>query len=180
MIALGEEGESFGLLGVVRDPLEVHRIELATNIKTVQYADNAMRGDVQANLKRSLSSEGSEIQNFLGNSPLKDLFDDGLLTTPSTTYGVTQQMLDEATPLKRAIEACTAAPNLKVDVDLLRHLVEAQKDIRASIMDEIQNGRVDEERANSRRQDFGPMIRMWFKMLAENEVLKDLYLKHNE
>lgn len=166
-MATYEAGEiQFALLGLVKDPLLTHQEHLAANIRTRRRIEQRLK-EIESvgpeNQKEALKTQGQRQDETQQAST-------GL--TPQ--YGVTEAMIEQA-----EADSTMEAGLIDGDIDLLREMREKvmtqQSDLRASILEEMQEARADEQQAAERRHDYGPMIQAWVRMLAEKEdLMKEL------
>ncbi|KAF2144421.1 uncharacterized protein K452DRAFT_284738, partial [Aplosporella prunicola CBS 121167] len=155
-----EEGQvEFGLLALVKDPLIEAREQLAQNIKTIR--------DVETRLEminsdwRAFSSTTDESENTV-------------LAGPSSEYHITgQAILTAKLPLsiERKIDTDDDPTTL---LELRQKAVTEQAALKATIGDEQASAQADQDKAEARRHDYGPLIRTWLRMLAENGTLQKL------
>ena len=155
-----EEGQiEFAILSLVKDPLLTLVASLAENVRCLR-ALSARLGDIKPGWKGfEAEGVGSKVEGtLLGPDPSYDLSEDA----------INQAFIPSAAELKfRDLAA----------VDLLAYwqeLASGQAGVRKSIKEEQQSIRSDEERAASRRHDYGPMVQAWVRMLARKQALRPL------
>lgn len=144
------DGLEYCLLGVVADPADNARRELASNIKSIR--------DVQARLNevnpewRVFSNDGAGA----GEADLMlDVSDDFIDAAESDADG--KMAARETCPEKL--------------VNTRQRLVNEQRSLREAALNAIQSSVEEEREARERRVDYGPIIRTWLSMLAEKEGL---------
>lgn len=158
-----EEGQiEFGVLSLVKDPLLSLLPALAENVKV-----SAATSSHLTNLK---SDSTGFVFAALHDASSPHEF---ILTGPDETYGLTADAIEKAVVpavfQQRLVRAGGA------DLMTLRHeLMSAQARLRASIKEEQQSQCSDDERAASRRHDYGPMVQAWVRLLAQKRMLQPL------
>ena len=157
-----EEGQiEFAILSLVRDPLLEIIPALAENVKAICALSSRL----------DVIKPGWE--DFFDSSIKDEIVGrDSLSVGANFTYGITQEMLDQAQPSQAVIDLChgNKAP------DILAHygqLITAQAGLRMSIRDEIQSNQSDEERAAARTCDYGARMQSFVrKMKVKRQSLK--------
>lgn len=158
-----EEGQiEFAVLALVKDPLLTLVASLAENVRCL--------GALSARMD-DITSDQKDLQMTLAQetNPLAD----GTLRGPDLSYNLSEDAIYQA--------AVPAAAEQKLRelaaVDLLAYRKELegeQAGLRRSIKEGQQSVRSDEERAASRRHDYGPMVQAWVRMLARKQALRPL------
>lgn len=158
-----EEGQiEFAVLALVRDPLLTLVASLAENVRCLR-ALSARLDD--------LISDRKDLQSTLAQR-LGPLFD-GTLIGPDPSYDLSEDAINQAS-IPSAAEQKFRNP-AEVDLLLYRQELESgQANLRRSIKEEQQSVRSDEERAASRRHDYGPTVQAWVRMLARKQALRPL------
>ena len=155
-----EDGQiEFAILSLVKDPLLSLIPSLASNVKGIQLLSA---------LLDKVKPDWRDFTSF--RTPEGDLISDGTLTGPNMTYGITQE----------AIDSSQMPDNIQPDssdnaTDLLtsrQKLVTAQAALRLSIKSEFESDRLDEEKAASRRHDYGPVIQKWLLYHARRSAIE--------
>ena len=158
-----EEGQiEFAVLALVKDPLLTLVASLAENVRCLRA------------LSARLDDTQSDRTDFRATSaPVMDSLVDGTLLGPDLSYDLSEDAINHAS-IPSAVEQKFRDV---ATVDLLAYRQEleiGQADLRRSIKEEQQSVRSDEERAASRRHDYGPMLQAWVRMLARKQALRPL------
>lgn len=163
MIDCAEDQVQFSLMSLVKDPIISYREDLAANTKTLQALEarlDSLRPDW-----KSFTADSMEVENES---------DVHSLTKLSERTGVS------AEAIRAAIIPSSIERKMMVDddvttlIDLRQRVIGDQAKICSNIEGEEQLARMDEQKASERRHDYGPLIRAWLGMLAENGILKEL------
>ncbi|KAL4783959.1 hypothetical protein BJX76DRAFT_328626 [Aspergillus varians] len=160
-----EDQIEFSVLSLVRDPLPDLVNQLAVNIKQLQT------------IERAISSREREATG-VGPRAMAPLPENTLLGT-DVSYEVTENTISEAAvPAGKEEEylGCQMDELVQQRIDLSR----AQLELRATIRDEQQSQRADDDYAAGRRYDYGPAVRTWLRLLARKRVIEDLIPKSKE
>ncbi len=158
-----EEGQiEFAILSLVRDPLLEMIPALAENVKAI----NA--------LSTRLDVVKPGWKDFIDSSTNGQIAGtDSLISNPNLSYGLTQEMLDQAEPSQAVIDLCHG----DVASDILGHreqLITTQAGLRMSIREEIQSNQSDEDRAASRTCDYGARMQNFVRKLrVKQQSLKE-------
>ncbi|KAF2099999.1 cysteine proteinase [Rhizodiscina lignyota] len=93
------------------------------------------------------------------------------LIGPEPAYGIDSFLIDKACVLTRACHILENDPNLEPSTLLQLHqnLVIDQARLRSAYEAEERSQRDEEERADGRTWDYGPLVREWVRYLAEAE-----------
>lgn len=151
-----EDQIEFSILSLVKDPIVDLIPRLAANVRAVLTIDERIT---------ALGVAESEIRGDPG--------EDSTIYGPDASFDLTREILDTVTVSEDDLVKYQSATR----EELLRQrqeLVDAQKELRASIKEEQQSYRADEDYAASRRHDYGPAIHKWAKILARKGVLETL------
>lgn len=160
-----EEGQiEFAILALVKDPLLTLVASLAENVRCLRALSARIRMD-------GMTSDRNDPQMTLAQG--MNLLVDGTLLGPDLSYDLSENVVNQA--------AVPAAAEQEIRdfaaVDLLAYQQELegeQAGLRRSIKEEQQSVRSDEERAASRRHDYGPVVQAWVRMLARKQALRPL------
>ncbi|KAL1958473.1 hypothetical protein VTO42DRAFT_4337 [Malbranchea cinnamomea] len=157
MAAYEEDQIEFSILSLVREPLLDLVPRLASNVKSILAIDERLSAMGIAEAEIKAATDG----------------DDGTLYGPDGSFDLTQETLDGASVPEDESSRYEAATREEL-LGYRRELVEAQRGLRASIKEEQQSYRADEDYAASRRHDYGPAIHQWIKTLARKGLLQTL------
>ncbi|MCJ1256386.1 hypothetical protein MMC24_004207 [Lignoscripta atroalba] len=156
-----EDGQiEFAILSLVKDPLLSLVASLAGNVKSLEvvsaYLDKAKPG-WRDFIPSTTADDGHAIE--------------GTLYGPDADYGLEQDTIDSA-DLAAGVQENLAS---EIPTDLLalrQELVTAQAGLRASIRDEQQSIRLDEEKAASRRHDYLSALQAWVRYHAKKSWIR--------
>lgn len=149
-----EDQIEFSILSLARDPLPGLVNELAVNIKQLQKIERAIASHERENT---------------GARPA--VMAENTLLEPDVSYEVTEKSLNEA-----AVPAGEEYSEYSTD-ELEQHcrdLSRLQLGLRATIREEQQLQRADDDYAAGRRYDYEPAIRSWLRFLARKRFIEDL------
>lgn len=158
-----EEGQiEFAILGLVKEPLPGFISALGTNVKSL------------VEVTKRLDALKPDWRDFLETSMDVDhAVTDNVVTGPDSIYELTQELIEGSQlpqPLENVLLHGIAADVL----DCRQKLLLEQTGLRASIIEEQQSNRSDQDRAASRRHDYGPAVAALVDILARKGVLKDM------
>lgn len=158
-----EEGQiEFAILGLVKEPLPGFISALARNVKSL--------GEV---IKR-LDALKPDWRDFIESSVDVDhVVADHVVTGPDSIYELTQELI-EGSQLPQPLENVLLHGIAAEVMECRQKLVLEQTGLRASIIEEQQSIRSDQERAVSRQHDYGTAVGTLVDILARKGVLKDL------
>lgn len=155
-----EEGQiEFSILSLVREPLSELTLSLAQNVKSLNLLSERL--DV-------LQADGKD---FAANG--KGQPADLTVVGPEPELGLTQQMIDQSSYLS-FVEESISSDVPSVLIELQQKLLTAQAGLRASIKEEQQAIFSDQERATSRRFDYGPAIHEIIHLLSRKQMIESL------
>lgn len=158
-----EEGQiEFAILALVKDPILTLVTSLAENVMCLRALSARMN---------DITSDRNDLQMTLAQG-MNSLVD-GTLLGPDLNYNLSEDAVNQATISAAAEQKITDL----AAVDLLAYQQELegeQAGLRRSIKEEQQSVRSDEERASSRRHDYGPVVQAWLRMLARKQALRPL------
>lgn len=157
MASYDEGAGDFVLMSLVHDPLVSLVAALAENVRASQAATSR--------LERSDSMRPKSMTN--GNYSNSNPTD--LVLGPDPAYDLTQSAIDHASVPERTTIILDDDNCAKV-VEHQSDLIATQTAIRASIRVELDSRRADEEKANGRRFDFGPLALKMARILARKRV----------
>ena len=157
------EGQiEFAILSLVKEPLSSLVSALAENVKgliALMTRLDLLNPDWRDFVASAVNGEGGTTET--------------LITGPDPVYQLTQEMIDTSELSQSIAEA--VLKDMAADILASRQeLVTAQACLRASIIEEIQSSRSDQERAASRRHDYGPAVQTLIEILGRKGVLKDM------
>lgn len=151
-----EEGQiEFSVLGLVKAPLAGLVSALAQNVKSLL----------------ALFSLGQAFEDA-SILPFNSGFDDfhpkagSSACMPDVAFGLTQNMIDQATILP-AVQEAIQSRDMLIITQLWRELTLTQASLKASIGEEQLSNQLDQERADSRRWDYGPAVHNIICILAK-------------
>lgn len=158
-----EEGQiEFAILGLVKEPLSGFVSTLARNVKSL------------AELTKRLDSLKPDWRDFIESSVNVDrVLTENLVTGPDAIYELTQELIEQS-QLAQSLEDVVLHDVAADLMDCHQKLVLEQTGLRASIIEEQQSIRSDQERAASRRHDYSPAVEALVDILARKGVLKDM------
>ncbi|MCJ1429256.1 hypothetical protein MMC29_007169 [Sticta canariensis] len=153
-----EEGQiEFSILGLVKEPLPGFISNLAMNVKSL------------TEVSESLKLLKPDWRDFIEDSVIAD----HVVTGPDSIYGLTHELI-ERSQVPRALRD-VLLQNIAADImEWRQKLVLEQTGLRASIIQEQQSSRSDQERAASRRHEYSPAVRALVEILARKGILKDM------
>ncbi|KAI5306553.1 hypothetical protein KEM56_000285, partial [Ascosphaera pollenicola] len=146
-----EDQIEFSVLSLAKDPLIDLRAQLCSNIASLVAID------------AHLSQSGVEVVSL----------EEGTLTGPDATYGVTQSMLDDKNA-SSSIEALISSESSDQLIKRRADFAKSQRELRASITEEEQSRKADEEYAAQRRHDYRPPVEKWLRILAQKGNIERL------
>lgn len=155
-----EEGQiEFSVLSLVKEPLSELTSYLAQNVKGI-IAVSSRLDALQAERKDFTIDVQSRLTELA-------------IAGPNTDFGLTREMIDQS-PWLPSIEESIHIDIPVVLMELRQKLVQAQADLRASIREEQRSISSDQERATSRRFDYGPAVQEIIQLLARKQIIKPL------
>ncbi len=152
---------NFNLLAVCESPLEILKTELCNNIHTLESIEEA------------LDKQQPDWQKFICEDEKHRL-----LVGPDASYSISQYDFDEACAdgdIVREIQGGITNERL---MELQKQHSDRQRQVKMSLLDEINEIRQDDEAAASRRHDMTPFINSWIAALAEKGKLRELAEKY--
>jgi ubiquitin carboxyl-terminal hydrolase L5 len=157
MASYDEGAGDFVLMSLVHDPLVSLIAALAENVRANQAATSRSE---RSNSLRPKSMTNGDCSN---SGPT------GLVLGPDPAYDLTQTAIDHASVPERTLTILDDDDCEKV-VEHQSELIATQTAIRASIRGELDSRRADEEKADGRRFDFGPLALKMARILARKRV----------
>lgn len=148
MTVFAEGDLEFSLLGVVADPVDNARKDLARNIRSIRMLHQRL-DEVKPDWKSFLTE-----QTGAGDA--------------DAICDVTNEMIDAAEVQPEAEEAQKESFPEKLS-RIRDQLIKEQQGIRATVFTAMDSSTDEEREAHERRHDYGPVIRTWLSMLAEKE-----------
>ncbi|KAI5301373.1 hypothetical protein KEM55_007275 [Ascosphaera atra] len=148
-----EDQIEFAVLSVGKDPSISLTSRLCSNIKSLNALDARL--------------------SELGSEAAASDSENGTLSGPDVSYGVTKAALDEAELLPPTKELLSSSAIAK----LREHrstLAETQRELRASLQEERQSFHADEQYAAQRRHDYSPAVEQWIRILARKGNVEHL------
>lgn len=156
-----EEGQiEFSVLSLVKAPLAGFVSALAQNVKSLF----ALSKSGQASEDSSILAVNSSCGEFSPGSELN-------VCMPDAAFGLTQDMIDHAV-IPPAVQAAIQSQDLPIITQLWRELTIAQASLKASIGEERLSNMLDQERADSRRWDYGLAVHNIIYLLARKRFFK--------
>lgn len=158
-----EEGQiQFAILGLVKEPLSGFISALARNVKSL------------AEVTKRLDSLKPDWRDFIECSANVDpMVTENVVTGPDSIYELTQEVI-ERSQVPQSFKDVVLHDIAADIMDCRQKLVLEQTGLRASVIEEQQSIRSDQERATSRRHDYGPAVEALVQILARKGVLKDI------
>jgi ubiquitin carboxyl-terminal hydrolase L5 len=141
--------DDYGVVALAQSPLSKLRKKAALTINTVAHVDSRL--DTMSETWRSFADEATE-------------------PTSPRLLGVEQLL--PLHPVPAHLKAQIDAEALGELLDRHNALVQELGGVAGSIMEEMSLEAVEEEKANQRKFDCGPAIKVWLEMLAENGYLE--------
>lgn len=157
MASYDEGAGDFVLMSLVHDPLVSLVAALAENVRASQAATSRLERN------NSMRPESMTDGDYANSSPTD------LVLGPDPAYDLTQTAIDHASVPERTTIILDNNDCTKV-VEHQSELIATQTAIRASIRGELDSRRADEEKANGRRFDFGPLTLKMARILARKRV----------
>jgi ubiquitin carboxyl-terminal hydrolase L5 len=151
-----EDGQiEFSILSLVKAPLSGLVSALAENVKSL-CALSAHVEAMESSWQETAASSRNEFATGLGS----------LVSRPDPIYELTQDIIDQADTLPSVQDVIQK--NIERGVlQLWNDLIVAQAGLRTSIREEQLSNRSDQERAASRRFDYGPSVHNVVQLLAQ-------------
>jgi ubiquitin carboxyl-terminal hydrolase L5 len=161
MATYEEDQIEFSILSLVKDPIMDLTTELALNVKSLL----AINGQ--------LANMGITVTEL--NSPNCDASSsyDATIQGPNLAFDLTREAIDRINIPEDVITMCKSGTSDELGI-YRQKLMRSQKDIRASIKEEQQARRADEDHAAGRRHDYGPAVHTWAGILARKKMFHEL------
>lgn len=152
------QDDDYSLLALVQSPLITLREELLRNVAAIRFVESCLDG-INSDWRSFEVADGAGA----GQVPLtpKDL----------SAVGLTQEQLVGAqvpASEKEAIEAASMSELLSRHIEL----IEEQRSLPARIYEEMQVEDEQQQKAEERQWDYGPVIKLWMEKLAANGYLE--------
>lgn len=160
MAEYDEDQIEFSILSLVKAPLAGLVSDLAQNVKSLIALSN--------------SDQVSEKSSILAINPARGDFCFGSelnVCMPDAAFGLTQGMIDQAI-IPPAVENAIQKRDASIMAHLWKELKIAQASLKASIGEEQLSNQLDQERAESRRWDYGPAVHNLIYSLARKRFFK--------
>ncbi|EAW21997.1 ubiquitin C-terminal hydrolase 37 [Aspergillus fischeri NRRL 181] len=155
-----EDQIEFSILSVAKDPLVELEDQLAVNVKCLEAVN------------RWLASREEAEETCPGPESPVSLLENTILG-PDSSFNLTRHRIDTVIiPPEREVQYAKASAE-----ELRQHrywLSNEQRELRASILEEQQSHRADDNYATGRRFDYGPAVRAWIRFLARKRVIESL------
>lgn len=161
MATYEEDQIEFSILSLVKDPIIDLTTQLALNVKSLSVITEQLA---------SLSVPATELNSL--NWDASSSYD-ATIHGPDLAFGLTQEVIDQVNMPEDIITVCKAGKSDALGI-YRQKLMTSQKDIRASIKEEQQARRADEEHAAGRRHDYGPAVHKWAGILARKKMFQEL------
>ena len=150
-----EEGQiEFSILSLVRDPLLDLILKLAENVKSLIVVALYLEGAASRNALED-DRRGCEVE--------------GTLTSADSTYGLKSEAIDQAN-VSSKVDLAMQSRVLSDVLDCRRELLHSQATLRASIRDEYEAKHMEDQKANARRYDYGPLALKLAQVLARKPI----------
>lgn len=157
-----EEGQiEFSILGLVKEPLAALISALARNVRSL------------AVVTKRLDSLKPDWRDFIEYSAIDHVLTESVVTGPDSIYELTHELI-ERSQLPQSLEDVVRHDIAADILECWQKLVLEQSRLRISILEEQQSNRSDQERATSRRYEYGPAVEAMVEILARKAVLKDM------
>ena len=158
MLEIAASEMEYNLVSLVKHPLLTYQADLAENIKSIQA------------VQTRLDAIKPEWRDFKEPQDDQANGEEDFIDRMNVDYGISDFDIDESMIASSTQErlSLTCPQELK---KLRNRLISAQVGMRRNISDERDAIADDERRARDRRHDYGPLIRKWVGMLAEQEGL---------
>lgn len=142
-----EEGQiEFSILSLVKAPLSGLFSDLAQNAKSLFALSNSEQTSEESFISAISPASGE----FCSGSELN-------VCLPDAAFGLTQDMIDQAI-IPQGIHDAIQSRNVSIITQLWKELTIAQATLKGSIGEEQLSNQLDQERAESRRWDYGPAV----------------------
>lgn len=158
MAEYADDQIEFSILSLVKEPLRGLISTLARNVKTV----SALATQMQVRTNGTMDMADSCLESVGGGS---------FTQKADPIYRLTQDMIDRADITSAAADAIQRgeAPEM---MQLWTELMDEQLELKASIREEQTSDDLDQERADSRRFDYGPSLHSIIQILARKKFFK--------
>ena len=158
-----EDGQiEFAILSLVQDPILSLVSSLAANIRGLRAVSTRL-DDVIPDWK-----------SFIPSATADDfLMMDNMLDGPDTDYNLKQEAIDQASATVGVQDKLASGAVVEL-LALRQELVAAQAGLRASIREEQQSVRVDEDKVASRRHDYMAALQVWVRCHVGKYFIKIL------
>ena len=156
MSEYAESQIEFAIMSLVRDPLFDLVPALASNVRGIQV------------LSKHLKDSSANREDDLATVDEKACIPEGTLTGPCPAFGLTSDTLEKA-QVPSSIQPIVSGDG--EGLVSLQELYAAQAELRTSVGDEHDTRRLDQERANARRHDYGPLALKLAQILARKPIL---------
>ena len=157
-----EEGQiEFSILSLVKAPLAGLVSDLAQNVKTL----SALSAQVQA-------VTGSSGMMPIDLSAEQFCFEpESVIYKADPVFGLTQDMINQA-EITTASEHAIQSEDMTSMAKIWTEMTAAQAGIRSSILEEQESDKLDQERADSRRFDYGAPLHNVIRILAKKRFFR--------
>lgn len=155
MAAYEEDQIEFSILSLVKAPLAGLVSALASNMKSLFELSNHAPA-MEDSWKMRIDSTGTD----LSFKP------DSVVCMSDPVYGLTQDMISQAV-IPPFVQDTIQSREVPKMIQLWNELTTAQARLKVSIREEQLSNQLDQERADSRRFDYGPSIHNIIRVLAE-------------
>lgn len=153
-----EEGQiEFAILSLVKDPLLELVPALAENVKGLQA------------LASHLKSISTDTKNCASSGDQQGCVVTHTLTGPDLNIGLTSDVIEQA-KVASSIESALHSHEVSDVIASQEELCIAQARLWASVRDECEAQRLDVEKANARRHDYGPLAIKLAQVLARTPI----------
>ncbi|GFF24044.1 ubiquitin carboxyl-terminal hydrolase, family 1 protein [Aspergillus udagawae] len=155
-----EDQIEFSILSVAKDPLVELEDKLAVNVKCLEAVN------------RWLASREEVEETCPGPECPASLLENTILG-PDSSFNLARHRIEGVIiPPDREVQYAKASAE-----ELRQHqyrLSNEQRELRASILEEQQSHRADDDYATGRRFDYGPAVRAWIRLLARKRIIESL------
>ena len=150
-----EEGQiEFSILSLVKDPLLDLIPILAENIKSLIAVTSYIEG-IASEIALGEDQRGFEVP--------------GTLTSSDSAYGLTPGAIEQAN-VSSKVDSALQSQVLSDVIDCRRELLSSQAILRASIRNEYEAKHLEDQKANARRYDYGPLALKLAQVLARKPI----------
>ncbi|EAW09149.1 ubiquitin C-terminal hydrolase 37 [Aspergillus clavatus NRRL 1] len=157
-----EDQIEFSILSVAKDPLVEFEERLAANVKCLELVNQRLASS-KAEEAKKIDSVPSSAAALLENT----------IIGPDPSFNLTRDRIDGAI-IPPDVERLYGQASLEEMRRYQYQLGSEQQELRASMREEQQSHRSDDDYAVGRRFDYGPAVRAWVRLLARKKLIESL------